>query len=271
MRACPVRLSLCHRWICVSENLQNFWWGEMEEQRHFYCILLPRLDLQHLLHLELGVVGEGIFRCDSLQYTSCTSRSLVRSLCPTYLPRSLSWIQEKGNRGTSSHEPDSSTDSHAEYLHETAPLHHHGWGATLRMHIHPAVLHSEQHLVTSNLLHVWLLVSCVCHPCHHMFRNSRALVLLPPVLRGLSLVVAFILDVGFDRAVSVRVQRSLFRDEDVHHRSHQYLPLLWLHEHHVHPLFAANRYCRIFCMFLLHSQNLWGCQGGLISVCDLHV
>lgn len=56
---------------------------------------------------------------------------------------------DAGHRTPRAHQSDPSADSRAVFLHQAPPWNRDGRDPALRMHLHPAVLHPQQHLVRS--------------------------------------------------------------------------------------------------------------------------
>lgn len=77
--------------------------------------------------------------------------------------------------------PDPEANPRAECVHPPPAWHHHGWGAALWLHLHPAVLHPQLHLVITDILHVWLPVPGVPHPSGYLLRDHCAPLLFPPL------------------------------------------------------------------------------------------
>lgn len=74
-----------------------------------------------------------------------------------------------------------------------------GWDPTLRMRVHPTLLHPQQHLGPQALLCLWLLVCGLFDSDDHRHREHNSIVLLPPVRRKLPLGKSPILRI--DRAI----------------------------------------------------------------------
>ncbi|KAG8144644.1 putative Transmembrane 9 superfamily member protein [Naja naja] len=86
----------------------------------------------------------------------------------------------KTHRAPRADKPDSSPDPRTILFHQACAGHHHGWHPALWVHLHPALFHPEQHLVSPNVLHVWLPVLSLYHSPDYLFGGHHPALLLPP-------------------------------------------------------------------------------------------
>ena len=114
------------------------------------------------------------------------------------------------------------------------------------------------------------VVPCGDDPDDDMCTGIDSSVLLPPVRRGLQLVVAIFLHLGIHRILLPALLCELFPDQDGRHWLHQHRAILWLQHDHGGAGHDILRHHWIPSMFLVHSQDLQRCQGGL-NIPLLHV
>lgn len=110
-------------------------------------------------------------------------------------------------------QPDPQADTGAVHLHPTHTRNNHGRSVTLRLHLHPIILHPELDMVVADVLHVRVSVSCVYNSRDNLRRDHNTLVLLPSVRRRLPLVVEVVPDVWFYGCLSVLVLLPLLLHE----------------------------------------------------------
>ncbi|KAG5463624.1 MAG: hypothetical protein BJ554DRAFT_5946, partial [Olpidium bornovanus] len=87
------------------------------------------------------------------------------------------------------HQPDSAPGSRAGVLPPVDPVDDDGRDPALRRHIYRALLHHELRVGQPAVLPVRLRGAGVRHPRDHLLGGHHPPVLLPPVRRGLQLVV----------------------------------------------------------------------------------
>ena len=133
---------------------------------------------------EFGSVVQRIVCSDTIFHTSSTSCSMVWSVCPTYICRSLLWFPEACNGTSSENEPNTKTNSWPKFLHTTNTRNSNGGNSSLWMHLHTTLLRSQLHLVVSDLLYVWILIPRVSYSDHNMFWNDHFALLFPPMRWG---------------------------------------------------------------------------------------
>lgn len=126
----------------------------------------------------------------------------------------------------------------------------------LRVHLHSTVLHPELAVVEPDVLHVWIPLLGVPDPRHHLLGNHDFVVLLPSMCRGLSLVVAKLLDKWLYRRLPVHLLLSLFRNKTADSRCSEHVLVLWIHAHYGIPFLPSHRIDWLLCLLLVHPQNL---------------
>lgn len=124
------------------------------------------------------------------------------------------------------------------------------------MHLHSTFLHSELVVEQPDVLHVWLLVPRVPYPGHHLLGDDDPSLLFPSMCRGLSLVVAKLLDEWLHRRLPVRLLLSLFRHKAADQRRGEHVLVLRLHAHHGFPVLLADRIHGLLRLLLVHPENL---------------
>lgn len=153
----------------------------MEDQRTAHLHVLSRVGVRSILHSEpdLGLQRQQCGR--ALQHARCATGPLVPRVRSPHIRRRPLRIPQKGDGKSRPNEQDPSSDPGAEHLHAASPWQRDGRRATLRLHIHTALLHPQLDLVLPDLLHVWILVSGVFDPLHHLLRDYHPALLLPPL------------------------------------------------------------------------------------------
>ena len=140
--------------------------------------------LRPLLHLELGSLVRKLLSCHTILHSGCSPRFMVWSLGPPHICRSIFWIPQTCNWATRQNQSNSPANSGSVSLYSTHSRHHHGRSSPLWMHLHSTLLHSQQHLVKPDLLHVRISFPCLCDSDHHMLGNNNFALLLSFVCWG---------------------------------------------------------------------------------------
>ncbi|XP_069749650.1 transmembrane 9 superfamily member 2-like isoform X1 [Narcine bancroftii] len=110
--------------------------------------------------------------------------------------------------------------------------------------------------VPSDVLHVWFPVLGVHHTPHHLFRSHHPALLLPPLCRGLPLVVEVIPDKWLYSCLLLCVCCSLLLLQASNIWCSKHNIILRLHAHHGLDFFSLYRNCWIFCLLLVCQQDL---------------
>merc|ERR1712037_61436 len=131
------------------------------------------------------------------------------------------------------------------------------------LHLHPALLRAEQHLEQPDLLHVWLPLPRLHHPDHHLLRDHHPPLLLPPLCRGLPLVVAQFSHVRLHSLLPGCILHPLFHHKVGHSGERLNIPLLRLHLCHGLLLFPPHRHNRLPGLLLVCSEDLQCGPSGL--------
>ena len=158
LRHRAVRVSRHARRLRGRQDLQVIRGREVEEQRAADLDAVPRHRVRPLLRSEPGAVVPRILRRHPLLHAGGAAGALVRRLRAAHLRRRLLRVPEARGGAAGAHQPDPQADPGPVRLHPAHPRHHHGRGPPLRMHLHPIVLHPQQYLVQSDLLHVSLIL-----------------------------------------------------------------------------------------------------------------
>ncbi len=101
-------------------------------------------------------ISEYLFESAVIAFPICVSFSFGTLSC------TISWMWVcfcfpvlTGHRATSANKPDPTPNSSAVLLHQTHAGHHHGRHPALRLHLHPTLLHPQQHLVWFEIISCW--------------------------------------------------------------------------------------------------------------------
>lgn len=117
--------------------------------------------------------------------------------------------------------------------------------------------------VFPDVLHVRFPVPRVRDPRDHVLRDHHPAVLLPPVRRGLPLVVARLPQLGLHRRVPLHLLLPLLRHQAEHRRRRVYFPILRVYVHHgllVLPTYGNNW---VHGVLLVREEDIQRGQGRL--------
>lgn len=135
----------------------------MELEHHSYCYIMSWCSVCIIYYNELDIMDRIKLCSSTFQYPYKLNSCLDVCIIAIDIYWCILWFQRGCYENANKNQSNPSTDTRSVNIYTTDAGHNHGRHITIWMYIHPIILHSQQSLVKSNVLHVWLPVFSIYH------------------------------------------------------------------------------------------------------------